>query len=461
MRLPAVTLAAWTLAAPVHADVAATVAATVDPLIESELAATGTPGAAFVFVHDGKILHARGYGVPDLASGAKVDPARTVWPIASISKAVTAMAVLQLVEDGRADLDTDVTRYLKRLQVPPAGMPPLTLRHLLSHTGGLDELPGRQFDGREPQDLSTFLRDRIKRYRAPGELTAYSTYGILLAALVLEDLTGERYDAYLRQNVFVPAGMASARVMKQLGDERGVAIPYEIDDGRAEPMPFEWYVSAPASSIVATAEDMGRLLLVHLAGGRAGERRILSENLTQAMHEQQATVHAGVPGWSFGLQMDRVNGRDIAEHGGDIGGFSALFVLIPEEDAGFFIVNHGEGSDLRFKVKDALLDRLYPAKRPPVVPPARDEDAARLAAYTGKYLSSIACRSCPRTPESVFKVDANPDGTLSLWGQRWIPTAPDLFIRDDGRRHLGFARNAAGRLAAVSAGSWRVADRIP
>jgi hypothetical protein len=134
---------------------------------------------------------------------------------------------------------------------------------------------------------------------------------------------------------------------------------------------------------------------------------------------------------------------------------------VPEEDAGFFIVNHGEGSDLRFKVKDALLDRLYPAKRPPVVPPARDEDAARLAAYTGKYLSSIACRSCPRTPESVFKVDANPDGTLSLWGQRWIPTAPDLFIRDDGRRHLGFARNAAGRLAAVSAGSWRVADRIP
>src|SRR5688572_4965068 len=167
MRLATVTFLACTLAAPVHADVAATVAATVDPLIESELEATGTPGAAFVFVHDGKIVHTRGYGVSDVASGAKVDPARTVWPIASISKAVTAMAVLQLVEDGRANLGTDVNRYLKRLQVPSAGMPPLTLRHLLSHTGGLDELPGRQFDGREPEDLATFLRDRIKRYRAP------------------------------------------------------------------------------------------------------------------------------------------------------------------------------------------------------------------------------------------------------------------------------------------------------
>ena len=81
MRLPAVTLVAWTLAVPVHADVAATVAATVDPLIELELEATGTPGAAFVFVHDGKIVHARGYGVSDLASGAKVDPAERSGPL--------------------------------------------------------------------------------------------------------------------------------------------------------------------------------------------------------------------------------------------------------------------------------------------------------------------------------------------------------------------------------------------
>jgi hypothetical protein len=79
---------------------------------------------------------------------------------------------------------------------------------------------------------------------------------------------------------------------------------------------------------------------------------------------------------------------------------------------------------------------------------------------TGEYLSSIACRSCPQDPESVFTLTAKPDGTLSLWGQRWIPTARDLFIRDDGKRLLGFARDAEGRVSAVSAGSWRVADRI-
>ena len=447
-------------AASALADLAATVSGTVDPLIEAELQATGAPGAAFVFVRGGRIVYQRGYGVSNLGTGAKADPERTVWPIASVTKVVTAMAVLQQVDAGRVDLDTDVNRYLKRLQVPAQGYPPLTLRHLLSHTAALDELPGRQFDGRDPQDLADFMRDRIVRYRDPGVLTAYSTYGILLAALVLEDVSGQTCDAYLREHLFEPAGMRSARVMSRLGHERGVAMPYALEDGRAEPMPYEWYVSTPASSVVATAADMGRLLIVQLAGGRAGERRILSKRMSMAMQTQQATVHLGVPGWGLGLQMDRVDGRTIAEHGGDIGGFSSLFVLIPEEDAGFYIVNHGEGSNLRYRVKQALLDALYPAKEKPAVPTAQSADAARLAEYAGKYLSSIACRSCPREPESVFKLEAKPDGSLSLWGQRWIPVGHDLFIRDDGRTTLGFARDPAGRISAVSGGSWRVADRI-
>jgi CubicO group peptidase (beta-lactamase class C family) len=458
--LPSLAVAVFFAAGPARADLAATVAATVDPVIESGLKSSGAPGAAFVFVQGGRIVYQRGYGVADLETGAKADPARTVWPIASITKVVTAMAVLQLVDDGRVDLDADVNRYLKRLRVPAQGYQPLTLRHLLNHTGGLDELPGRQFDGRDPEDLATFMRDRIQRYREPGLLTAYSTYGIVLAGLLLEDVSAETYDAWLRKRVFEPAGMTSARVMTRSGDERGVATPYQLEDGRAKEMPFEWYRSTPASSVVATAEDMGRLLLVHLAEGHAGNKQLLSARMTEAMHTQQATVHPDVPGWSLGMQMDRVNRRSIAEHGGDIGGFAALFVVIPDEDAGFFIVNHGEGSDLRFDVKEALLDKLYPSRSPPALPSARPEDAMRLAEYAGDYLSSFACRSCPRDPDAIFKLEAAPDGTLSLWGQRWVPVGGDLFVRDDGKRRLGFARGSDGQITAVSAGSWRVADRI-
>ena len=83
-----------------------------------------------------------------------------------------------------------------------------------------------------------------------------------------------------------------------------------------------------------------------------------------------------------------------------------------------------------------------------------------LREYAGRYISSFACRSCPDSEEQAFRLTAEPDGTLSLWGQKWVPLRRDLFIRDDGKRLLGFARNAEGGITAVSAGSWRVADRL-
>jgi CubicO group peptidase (beta-lactamase class C family) len=433
------------------------VAATVDPIIEKSLAESGAPGAAFILVEDGRVVYAKGYGFADLARQERADPARTVWPIASITKTVTALAVLQLVDEGKVDLDTDINHYLKRLKVPSQGYGPLTLRHLLSHTGGIDELPGRQTDGKAAPDMAAFLRTHIKRYRAPGLETAYSTYGIMLAALVLEDVTGETYERYVREHVFAPAGMTSARFVMRTGDEQGVATPYRLKDGKAEPMPFEYYVSTPASSMVATVEDMGRLLMAHLGSGRA---RLLSPAAMALMHRQAATVHPALPGWSLGMQMERLNGVTIAEHGGDIGGFSALFDVLPDKGVGFFIVSHGEGTNLRFKVEQALLDRFFPDPNPPKVPKPRASDAKALKVYAGRYLSSLACRSCKGSEEDAFTVEVNGDGTLSLWGQKWIPLKGDLFIRDDGKRLLGFWRDRKGVPVAVTGGSWRVADRI-
>jgi CubicO group peptidase (beta-lactamase class C family) len=441
-------------------DEAKRIAAIVDPLITADLASSGTPGAAFVFVRGGRIVYQRGYGRSDLTTQTVVDPEQTVWPMASITKALTAMAALQLVAAGKVDLDADINRYLKRLQVPSQGYGPLTLRHILSHRAGLDELPGRQFDGSARPDLAAFIKSKLVRYRAPGGLTAYSTYGIVIAGLMIEDVSGETYADYVREHIFAPAGMTRARFMIARGDERGVATPYTVEDGRAKAVPHEWYVTTPASSMVASAADMGRLLLVHLEDGAAGGRPILPPPLIRAMHRQQATVHPDVPGWSLGLQLDRANGLDLAEHGGDIAGFASLFTVVPELNAGFFIVHHGEGGDLRFRVKEALLDAVHPPAAPPAVPRADPRRAASMREYAGRYISTLACRTCRAAEADVFALSVEPDGTLSLWGQRWVPLRRDLFIRDDGRRLLGFARDQAGRIVSLSAGSWRVADRL-
>jgi hypothetical protein len=212
--------------------------------------------------------------------------------------------------------------------------------------------------------------------------------------------------------------------------------------------------------MVATAADMGRLLIVHLADGSAGSNQLLSPALTRAMHQPHATNHPDLPGWSLGFQLDNVNGVALAEHGGDIAGFSALFALMPDKHEGFFIVNHGESGDLRFRVKQALLDALYPA-RPASVPAIDAKNAPALGEYAGRYISSIACRSCPLDDDQVFVVKTQENGTLSLWGQTWVPLRRDLFVRDDGKRLLGFARDEKSKIVSVTGGSWRVADRLP
>jgi CubicO group peptidase (beta-lactamase class C family) len=434
---------------------ASTIARTVDPIIEAEMARSGGPGAAFVFVQDGHILYSKGFGVARVG-GPPVDPRTTLWPIASITKTLTALAALQLVDRGHVRLDTDVNLYLRRLKVPSGGFAPLTLRHLLSHTAGLDELPGRQTDGVSPPDLAGFLAPRLKRYRAPGNLTAYSTYGIFLAGVMIEDVSGTPYPRYLRENLFEPLGMRSARVIQVRSDAAGLATPYALEDGQAREQLHEYYASTPASSVAATAEDMGRLIIFHL-GGRGAASRILSSRTLRLMHRTQATNHPAVPGWSLGMQMDRVNGLDVAEHGGDIGGFSTLLSIVPSTGQGFFVVSHGEGSDLRFAIRDALLNAISP--RGPA-PTQLRRSPVPLALYAGRYVSSMSCRSCPDSQRQYFDLTITSDGALDFWGQKWRPAGRDLFVQEDGRRLLGFARDRSGRIVSVTAGSWRVADRV-
>jgi CubicO group peptidase (beta-lactamase class C family) len=446
------------------APTSSAVANAVDPVIRRALAEEGIPGAAFVFVHADRVVYAQGYGVSDVQRREAVDVARTVWPLASVTKLFTGVAALQLVDSGDLILDEDINRYLRQVAVPSQGYPPMTLAHLLSHTNGLDELPGRQFDpdkGPRPS-LGKFLQGRLVRYRAPGLYTAYSSYGVALAGVAIEDASGLTYEEFLRRRIFEPCGMRTARVMQRRGDERGVATPYEMDDGRAVAVPHEWYVTAPTSSLVASVPDMARFAKLLLADGRCGDKQVLSERLAREMRTQQATIHPNVPGWGYAFQLDVDNGRKLAEHGGDIAGFSSLFALIPEERAAFFIVNHGQGNDLRFRVKSALIDALYPGPPAHAIPTANPARTPGLRQYEGPYRSSFACHSCPDTDAGQdFQISVRPEGVLELWGQQWLPIEPDLFVRSDGERLLGFARNTLGQIAVVSGGSWRVAERLP
>jgi CubicO group peptidase (beta-lactamase class C family) len=442
---------------------AAELAAVVDPVFATVMQKEGIPGAAFVVVKDGRVVLAKGYGVADVASQRPVRADETLFPYASISKVFTATAVMQLVESGRIALDAPVDTYLKSVRLPATYPQPITVAQLLSHTSGLDEIPGRRV--RKASDvvsLSAFLSTRLKRVHPPGEMTSYSTYGIALAGLMVEDVSGQPFEGYLRQHIWDKLGMSRTSITVPPQLRAKLATAYETEDGKLTAVPYEVYQTPPASSIVGTAEDMARFMVAHLQNGRAGDGRILNHQTAQLMHRQYATMHPDLPGWTLGFQADAANGRRIIEHGGDIGGFSALMTLMPDEGVGIFTVHHLESRDLRFDVRAAVLDQFFPAAQAPQPPAPLPETQRTAARFVGKYRANIFCHSCTDGDPNIqdFDVVANPDGTLTLWGQTWVQQGPLLFVRADGRRKLGFAEDESGRIFAVSNGSWRVLERI-
>jgi CubicO group peptidase (beta-lactamase class C family) len=365
------------------------------------------------------------------------------------------------VDRGQVDLHADVNRYLRRLQVPTTYPEPVTLAHLLTHTAGFDELPGVRLarSREEMMPLADFLRGRLVRVRPPGHVTSYSSFGAALAGALVEEVSGLAYEAYLVRHVFRPLGMRRAHVTPSAEEAAALATGYDVQGGAPRPAAYEWYHTTPAGAINATATDMARFMSMLLGHQREGVR-VLSEQSRRAMLRRQATMHGAIPGWGYGLQEHEINGQRIFEHGGDIAGFSALMVLLPEHDVGLFVATHREGSQLRFQLEQALLDRLFPDRRAPPARPPRGTRAS-VEPFVGTYRWNIYCRTCAvPSQQPTWTVAANDDGTITVAGKRWILTGPLLFRSEDGKSQLGFATDSTGRVMHLTSGAWRVMERV-
>lgn len=443
---------------------AASLAALLDSVVPAAMAAQRMPGVVVSVVSGGRTLFARGYGVADLESRRPMSADSTIVRIGSISKVMTATAVAQLADRGRILLDADVNDYLKAVKVPATYPAPITAFHLLTHTAALDEIrPGTQAETKAGlQSLGDFLRPRLVRYAPPGIATAYSTYGMTLAGALVEDVSGMTFDDYLRRNVWLPLGMTLTSIDVAPAQQRLVATPYDVEDDKPVKAPWEWYHTTPAASVNSTAADMARYMIAQLAGTSP----ILSERMTREMQRQQVTMHPLLPGWGLGWQQLRIGGEPAVQHGGDVAGFSSLLTLLPSRGFGVFVAGHREGSDLRFTVTRALLDRFFPDREPLTKPvsmhPTVAAAAAAAARYAGHYRANIACHSCanPR-PSPEIDVLANRDGTLSAFGGSFLEVSPRFFRSLDGERRFGFREDSLGRVTHLTVGSWQVLERVP
>ena len=435
-----------------------------DSVVPATMAAERIPGAVVTVVSGGRVIFSKGYGFADVESRRPMTDS-TIVRIGSISKVMTAVAVAQLIDRGRVHLDSGVDRYLRDLRIRTRYRTPTTVRHLLTHTAALDEIrPGPLADGPASlQPLRDFLRPRLVQYAPPGAATAYSTYGTALAGVIVEDVSGLPFERYLLDSIWRPLGMTRTSITIPDALRSQTATPYDVEGDSAVRAPWEWYHTTPASSVNSTARDMARFMIAQLAGRSA----IMSEKMTREMQREHVTMHPMLPG--YGLvwqQIQRANGDRGVQHGGDVAGFSSLVTLLPGRNHGVFVAGHREGSDLRFTVTRAVLDRLAPApdpaKRPVSMHASRDVAARSAARYAGHYRANIVCHSCanPR-PVAEFDVVANRDGSLSAFNGRFIEVSPRFFRSEDGSRRFGFHEDSAGRITHLTMGSWQVLERVP
>jgi CubicO group peptidase (beta-lactamase class C family) len=320
----------------------------IDAVVEEQMRSFDLPGAVVVVVHGGEVVHLRGYGYADLQAGRPFDSETSVFRTASVSKLFTATAVMQLVEQGRIDLDADVNSYLD-FRLPDTFSEPITMRHLLTHTAGFDErLIGSSASRRRPEDVLTARQyltapDAAPRVRPPGQVISYSNYGMALAGYIVERLAGKPFARYVDEHIHAPLGMTRSTFVEPLPArlEADLVWAYRFQGGRHEALPITFQSDAPAGSQFSTGVDVARFMLAHLSGGELDGARVLGSDALRQLHAQAFTHHPALPGWTLGFTEYRLQGRRMIGHGGDLPGYHNQLTLAPEEGLGVFVHFNG------------------------------------------------------------------------------------------------------------------------
>jgi CubicO group peptidase (beta-lactamase class C family) len=248
-----------------------------DGMVPLQLAQQDIAGAVISVVKDGKLLFAKGYGFSDVAHRTPVTADATLFRIGSISKTFTWTAVMQLVEQGKLDLDRDVNTYVDFTIPAPYGKP-VTMRHLLTHTAGFEENVKDLFvkDVASVRPLGEYLRTHLPpQIFPPGTTPAYSNYGAALAGYIVQRVSGSPLNDYIRLNVLAPLGMTRASIDQPLPKDLEPLMSRGYSRASQPPKVFEVVQAWPAGSMSASAEAMSRFMIAQLNDGEYGGARIL------------------------------------------------------------------------------------------------------------------------------------------------------------------------------------------
>ena len=446
-----------------------------DGIVPLQLERSDVAGATVLVMKDGKELLKKGYGFADVSKKKQVDPETTIFRLASISKLFTWISVMQLVEQSKLDLDADVNTYLD-FQIAPAFGKPITLRNLMTHTGGFEEEVRDilLIDPKKAPRLREYLiENQPHRIFPPGEVPAYSNYGVGLGGYIVQRVSGEPFEQYVAGHVFQTLGMRHSSFNQPLVEGLSSLASDGYRSNTEKPaVGFEIFNPAPAGGVSSTASDMGRFGQALLNGGEWEGQRILKPESLSAMWTKQFVAAEALPPMCMGFYQTWRNGLHFIGHDGDLIAFHSMFLLEPKEKLVLFISYNSAGSatKTRAEIVTAFADRYYPYS-----PTAEFQKLplAELHGIAGTYMSTRRSESTRLKLGNLLGQDqarVDKDGVLKvndfkdLRGhvRKWKSIGKDLWQEENDQRRMFAIRDSSGKIVRLAVGFPGVQfERVP
>jgi CubicO group peptidase (beta-lactamase class C family) len=318
--------------------------AAIDAYVEAQIHEQRIPGLALGIVHGNEIIHLKGFGIAD-PTGAPVT-AQTALSIGSLTKSFTAVAIMQLVEAGKLELDAPVQRYLPWFHVADqASSARMTLRHLLNHASGLP----RDFETTDADRLdqdANALEERLRglstvELEQPIGNYGYSNVGYQVLAMVLQQVTGQSYEDYIRQHIFAPLDMRQSFATLSEAPQHQIAAGYHYWFGMPVATALPLYRTGPGNGgLFSSAKDMAHYLIAHLNQGHFGAATLLSPAGIAEVHRPAVPRPDGAYAMGWGVQT--TNGVTLLEHSGQTYNYMAKMILVPDSQWGLVLLQNSQ-----------------------------------------------------------------------------------------------------------------------
>ncbi len=438
-----------------------------DGMIPLQLERSDIAGASVLVMQNDKVLLTKGYGLADIKSKRPVDPASTIFRLASISKLFTWISVMQLEEQGKLNLDTDINQYLD-FQIRPAphsiSDKPVTLRNLMTHTGGFEESVTNIIltDPRKAVSLrDVLIQNQPNRIFPPGQVPAYSNYGVGLASYIVQRVSGQPFEQYVADHIFTPLGMTHS-TFAQPPPKALASLPSEgYRSSTDKPtVGFEIFNPVGAGGISSTASDMGRFGQALLHGGELDGKRILRPETLARMWTPQFQASDKLPPMCMGFYETWWNGLRWIGHQGDLIAFHSLFYVEPKQNLVLFVSYNsaGGGDQPRPEIIHFFTDRYFPgAPKADFLKTVPDE----MKGIAGTYVSTRRADSTKLAPGNLFgqrAVSVDKDGVLHLGEAKdlrghpikWKAIGKDLWQDQDGQARLFAIRDASNKVMRLA-----------